>query len=58
MEAFNDVRNDQSLAHDNVVLNYDESLLIFNHVANTVRFLRGLEARIKAAKPAPAETGV
>jgi hypothetical protein len=56
MEAFNDVRNGQSLAHDNVVLNYDESLLIFNHVANTVRFLRGLEARIKAAKPAPDDT--
>lgn len=54
LEAFNDVRNEQSLAHDNPVLNYDESLLIFNHVTNTVRFLQGLEARIKAAKPAPA----
>jgi hypothetical protein len=29
MEAFNRVRNQQSLAHDNEVLNYDESLLIF-----------------------------
>jgi hypothetical protein len=56
MQAFNDVRNEQSLAHDNPVLNCDESLLIFNHVANSVRFLRGLEARIKASKPDPAAT--
>lgn len=29
MAAFNRVRNDQSLAPDNQVLNYNESLLIF-----------------------------
>jgi len=46
LEAFNHVRNDQSLAHDNPVLNYDESLLIFNHVANSLRFLRDLEKRV------------
>jgi Abortive infection C-terminus len=46
LEAFNDVRNNQSLAHDNKLLIYDESLLIFNHVAASVRFLRSLEARI------------
>lgn len=51
LEAFNDVRNNQSLAHDNPILNYDESLLIFNHVASAVRFIRGLEQRIKKAKP-------
>lgn len=45
LEAFNDVRNNQSLAHDNRVLNYDESLLIFNHVAASVRFLRSLKIR-------------
>jgi hypothetical protein len=43
LEAFNDVRNEQSLAQDNPVLNYDESLLIFNHVANSIRFLKNLE---------------
>ena len=32
MEAFNRVRNDRSFAHDNPTLNYDESLLVFNHV--------------------------
>ena len=47
LEAFNDVRNNLSLAHDNPILNYDESLLIFNHVAASVRFLRSLDARIQ-----------
>jgi hypothetical protein len=47
LEAFNDVRNNQSLAHDNPILNYDEALLIFNHVASSIRFLRSLEAKIK-----------
>jgi hypothetical protein len=47
LEAFNDVRNNQSLAHDNPILNYDEALLIFNHVASSVRFLRSLDRRIK-----------
>ena len=48
LDAFNDVRNNQSLAHDNKILNYDESLLIFNHVAAVVRFLKSLEYRIQA----------
>jgi len=51
LEAFNDVRNSHSLAHDNPVLNYDEALLICNHVASSVRFLRNLEARISRLKP-------
>jgi len=46
LEAFNRVRNDQSFAHDNQVLNYDESLFIFNHVASAVRFIEALERRI------------
>jgi hypothetical protein len=45
MEAFNHVRNEQSLAHDNPILNYDESLLIFNHVCSAIRFIKALEAR-------------
>lgn len=47
LEAFNEVRNNRSLAHDNPILNYDESLLIFNHVTSTVRFIRSLEVQIK-----------
>jgi hypothetical protein len=56
LEAFNDVRNKQSLAHDNPILNYGESLLVFNHVANSVRFLRSLEARIDAKPKAAGST--
>lgn len=44
LEAFNQVRNDKSLAHDNPTLNYEESLLIFNHVCSAVRFVRSIEA--------------
>jgi len=49
MEAFNKVRNEKSLAHDNPTLNYEESLLIFNHVCSSVRFIRALEARAARA---------
>lgn len=45
LDAFNEVRNNRSLAHDNPILNYEESLLIFNHVAASIRFIRSLEAR-------------
>jgi len=47
-EAFNDVRNNRSLAHDNPILTYDEALLIFNHVASSVRFLRSIEKKVRA----------
>jgi hypothetical protein len=47
LETFNDVRNNKSLAHDNPILNYEESLLIFNHVAASVRFIKSLEIKIK-----------
>lgn len=58
LEAFNDVRNNQSLAHDNPILNYDEALLIFNHVASSIRFLRSLERKIaqRAQQPEVPET--
>lgn len=48
MEAFNNVRNDQSFAHDNRVLNYNESLLIFGHVTSSIRFVDAIETRIKS----------
>jgi hypothetical protein len=53
LEAFNRVRNDTSLAHDNPTLNYDESLLIFNHVCSSVRFIRALESRAERARSSP-----
>ena len=58
LEAFNDVRNNQSLAHDNPILNYDESLLIFNHVASSVRFIRTLEDKLKRQRQREEATAV
>lgn len=45
MEAFNKVRNEQSYAHDNPVLNYSESILIFNHITSLIRFTKAIESR-------------
>jgi hypothetical protein len=53
LEAFNEVRNNRSLAHDNPILQYDEALLIFNHVAGSIRFLRSVEAK-QQERQAPA----
>lgn len=47
LEAFNDVRNEHSFAHDNPVLSHSESLLIFNNVASSIRFIRSLNGGIK-----------
>ena len=46
LDSFNKVRNEQSLAHDNRILNYDEALLIYSHVASAIRFIEALERRI------------
>ncbi len=43
LEAFNQVRNERSFAHDNPVLSYSESLLIFNNVASSIRFIAAVE---------------
>jgi hypothetical protein len=43
LEAFNDVRNNQSFAHDNPILNYNESILIFDNVASAIRFFQSIE---------------
>jgi len=45
MEAFNRVRNNQSFAHDNPILSYNESLLIFGHVTSSIRFIEAIEKR-------------
>ncbi len=52
LDAFNDVRNNRSLAHDNVLLNREESLLIFNHVTTSIRFIWAVEQSIPG-HPAP-----
>jgi hypothetical protein len=46
LDAFNDVRNNRSLAHDNALLNHEESLLIFNHVTTAIRFIWALEQSV------------
>lgn len=46
MDAFNQVRNNQSLAHPNEMLNSDEALLVFNHVVAIVNFIQSTERRI------------
>lgn len=51
LEAFNDVRNNQSFAHDNTILNYHESLLIFKNISSIVEFINSIEKpTVKAAK--------
>lgn len=51
LDAFNNVRNEKSLAHDNEILNYDESLFIFNHVCALVRLLQTIEKQIESVPP-------
>lgn len=51
LEAMNTVRNDQSLAHDNPILNHDEAVLIVSHIGGLVRFLKTIEAKIRAGQP-------
>lgn len=43
LESFNTVRNNQSFAHDNPILNYNESLLIFNNIASAIKFIETIE---------------
>jgi hypothetical protein len=57
LEAFNDVRNNRSFAHDNDILQYDEALLIFNHVASSIRFLESVEAKLKQKASMPDARG-
>jgi hypothetical protein len=48
--AFNDIRNNKSFAHDNPILNYHESVLIFNNVSTTIKFIETIENSIKKTK--------
>jgi len=47
MDAFNDIRNNKSYAHDNQILNYDESVLIFSNITAMVRFIQSMETKNK-----------
>lgn len=50
MESFNDIRNNRSFAHDNSVLNYHESVLIFNNISSMIKFIEFVETQIKKQK--------
>lgn len=43
LEAFNPVKNNQSFTHDNSILNYHESLLIFKNISTTIEFINSIE---------------
>lgn len=45
LEAFNNVRNNQSFAHDNSILNYPESIFIFNNTTNSIKFIESVEEK-------------
>lgn len=44
-DSFNDIRNNRSLAHDNPVLNKDESMLILKHIISTLAFIKSVERK-------------
>lgn len=43
LSEFNNVRNNKSYAHDNPILNYNESLLIYKSVVNTLEFISSID---------------
>ncbi|MFI5452222.1 abortive infection family protein [Pedobacter sp. UC225_61] len=49
IDAFNDIRNNKSFAHDNPILNYQESILIFSNVAASIKFIQSIEDKFKDA---------
>jgi len=55
MDAFNDIRNNKSFAHDNPILNYEESVLIFSNVTSMVKFIQSMEVKHKNIAIADAE---
>ena len=50
------MRNNQSPAHDNPILGYEEALLIFNHVAASIRFLASVGTAARERERAAAES--
>ena len=50
LDRLNPVRNDQSLAHDNELLDRNEATLIFRHISSSVKFIQALEEKIQETK--------
>lgn len=49
LDAFNDVRNNRSFAHDNKILNYHESMLIFKNISSTISFIESIEIKMQSS---------
>lgn len=49
-DAFNYVRNNQSYAHDNDILNYNESLLVFRSISAVLLFISSIEEKYEKSK--------
>lgn len=43
-QAYNDIRNNASFAHDNQIVEPDEARLIFENIVSMLRFVRSIEA--------------
>ncbi len=50
LDAYNSVRNNQSLAHDNPLLNRDESVLICNNIFSLIKFVKSIEDKLAEKK--------
>mgnify|MGYP001336410670 CR=1 FL=1 len=46
LDAFNPVRNDKTFAHDNPLLNFDESMLIFKNISALILFVESIEKKM------------
>lgn len=58
LDAFNDVRNNRSFAHDNEILSYSEGLLIFNNITAVIRFIESIETSLDEQADEPATMSV
>lgn len=45
-DKFNYVRNNKSFAHDNSILNYDESMLVFKNITSSIGFIKAIEEKM------------
>lgn len=57
LESFNKVRNEQSFAHANPILNYNESILIFNNVSSSIKFIESIEKNDEGGQQDKSDTG-
>ncbi|WP_160691667.1 abortive infection family protein [Clostridium sp. C2-6-12] len=46
LDKFNYVRNNKSFAHDNSILNYDESMLVFRNITSIIGFIKAIEEKM------------